>query len=465
MDYEKAYKELVKDFNTVLNLDSIKQNGAVPVEDIVKMIPELKETEDNSIKEELINFLNTYINAHGCTEMSKWVSWIEKQEKKNNLLNFDEAEKEKNDFVSGQFIECRKSFNEFKELESYWLEYVGDDTYIGRSDNVLNQKFHITPRQLFTLFTHEHCKKYYENQAEQKAPIDIDKMVADYKNNPEKNNESFGKPVNCMIRAYRQGLKDAIGKIAFNPAEWNEEDESWFKEIELMALSFSNDDSYRKKFFDWFKSLKERVQPQLKQKWSEDDEKKIMWLVRLISTGGFRELDSDKMPCSRSELLDWLKSIKPQPKQEWSEEDERIRKYIIWHLGHTRTYPDNSINSHVEEAIAWLENQSIKNMEKDIEPKFMVGDTIRLKNSEAEYTITNIHDRCYYGKGWSLDIEKTDASDDWELVNSKQSCWKPTNEQMIAFRLLLDYNIGVFDYKNYMTVQSLYEDLQKNTEK
>lgn len=270
MDYEKAYKKLVKNFKAVLNLNSIKQNGAVPVEDIVKMIPELKETEDNSIKEELIKFLNNYINAHGCTEMSKWVSWIEKQEQSDlvsfinherdkkgfyhcgkevswnempldvrkhdypyyfeddvdcfpfnvgkqdeqkNLLNFDEAEKEKNDFVSGQFIECRKSFNEFKELESYWFEYVGDDTYTGRSDNILNQKFHITPRQLFTLFTHEHCKKYYENQAEQKAPIDIDKMVADYKNNPEKNNESFGKPINCMIRAYRQGLNDAIGKI------------------------------------------------------------------------------------------------------------------------------------------------------------------------------------------------------------------------------------------------------------
>ena len=88
-----------------------------------------------------------------------------------NTANFEEAEKEKNDFVSGQFIECRKSFIAFKEFESYWLEYVGDDTYIGRSDNVLSQRFHITPQQLFTLFTHQHCPKDNENQGEQN-PVD-----------------------------------------------------------------------------------------------------------------------------------------------------------------------------------------------------------------------------------------------------------------------------------------------------
>ena len=38
---------------------------------------------------------------------------------------------------------------------------------------------------------------------------------------------------------------------------WSEEDESWFKEIELMCLNFSNDTDYREKFLTWLKSLKE----------------------------------------------------------------------------------------------------------------------------------------------------------------------------------------------------------------
>ena len=64
----------------------------------------------------------------------------------------NDAEKEKSDFVSGKFLYCRGSFLDFKEGETYWLEYIGDDNYIGRSDNVLNQRFHITPRLLYTWF-------------------------------------------------------------------------------------------------------------------------------------------------------------------------------------------------------------------------------------------------------------------------------------------------------------------------
>lgn len=70
---------------------------------------------------------------------------------KNENQNND-TEKEKSDFVSGKFLYCRGSFLDFKEGETYWLEYIGDDNYIGRSDNVLNQKFHITPRLLYTWF-------------------------------------------------------------------------------------------------------------------------------------------------------------------------------------------------------------------------------------------------------------------------------------------------------------------------
>lgn len=45
---------------------------------------------------------------------------------------------------------------------------------------------------------------------------------------------------------------------------------------------------------------------------------------------------------------------------------------------------------------------------------FHVGDTIRLKNSNVEHTITSIFNGRYYGERWSLDIMK--AADDYELV-------------------------------------------------
>jgi len=85
------------------------------------------------------------------------VSWSCTPEWFNEYIqsNTEWAEEEKNRFVSGQFLQCKLSFDGFKEGEHYWLEYAGDDMYVGRSDNILNQKFHITPRQLYTLFSQQ----------------------------------------------------------------------------------------------------------------------------------------------------------------------------------------------------------------------------------------------------------------------------------------------------------------------
>jgi len=64
----------------------------------------------------------------------------------------EEAEKEKYDYVTGRFLSCCRSFNEFELGCRYWLEYIGNDTYVGRSDSILNKKFHITPKQLYMCF-------------------------------------------------------------------------------------------------------------------------------------------------------------------------------------------------------------------------------------------------------------------------------------------------------------------------
>lgn len=58
------------------------------------------------------------------------------------------TEKEKDNYVSGRRLICLLDFNIFKKGQSYWLEYVGNDTYIGRSDNILNEKVTIEPFQL-----------------------------------------------------------------------------------------------------------------------------------------------------------------------------------------------------------------------------------------------------------------------------------------------------------------------------
>ena len=162
--------------------------------------------------------------------------------------------------------------------------------------------------------------------------------------------------------------KKELKKIDQKPA-CKEDDESWFKELELMALSFSNDDSYRKQFFEWLKSLKDRVKQ--KQKWSEDDSRILNnvkayivyaagqrgvkdelfkeaneWLnylpIGFIYNKNYNEdmvtlvidelkqiANNNNAPEQYKVEIDWLKSLRPQPKQEWSKDDEKIKSLII----------------------------------------------------------------------------------------------------------------------------------------
>jgi len=103
-------------------------------------------------------------------------------------------------------------------------------------------------------------KKELKKIEQKPVTIDIDKMVNNYANNNEHGNEEFGKPVGCMIRAYRQGLNDAIRKVISKPA-WSEKDESLLQRtISLIKWTHKiiNEEGATE-LQDWLKSLKQRI--------------------------------------------------------------------------------------------------------------------------------------------------------------------------------------------------------------
>lgn len=137
-----------------------------------------------SRKEEMVvNILKTLVSnwKHETKLLPKYTSdeetidaileWLETME--SSTKNFSLAEKEKEEFVSGNFLYCRDSLETgLNEGEKYWLEYVGDDTYVGRSDNILNMRFHITPRQLYRCFTQElPCDGCADGEGENNEPM------------------------------------------------------------------------------------------------------------------------------------------------------------------------------------------------------------------------------------------------------------------------------------------------------
>lgn len=154
------------------------------------------------------NISDMALNADRITR-EQLESWLEKQGK--HLTNYDEAEKEKSDFVGDGFIECHADFLDFKEGNTYWLEYIGDDKYNVRSDNLLGKTYHITPCQLYTIF-----KKltWLEKQAIS-SKKDVDdaylKGVTDTKNEIEKQYEAnyqIRKDIATFLFNYKGDIKD-----------------------------------------------------------------------------------------------------------------------------------------------------------------------------------------------------------------------------------------------------------------
>ena len=144
-----------------------------------------------------------FLTDHNGVSWSCTPEWFNEYIYTNNEL----ADKEKNDFVSGQFLQCKLSFDGFKEGEHYWLEYVGDDTYVGRSDNILNQKFHITPRQLFTLFSQKLEEVQGLPQEEKQVPLNheppfdenpSDKEIIEALINHLNEQDGFLTAINCV---------------------------------------------------------------------------------------------------------------------------------------------------------------------------------------------------------------------------------------------------------------------------
>ena len=149
---------------------------------VESIFPELYESEDEKIKKAIIGLIKEIKNQplKRLEDWDKYIAWLEKQGSCQNNVNYNIAENEKKEFIGDGFIRCCTDFQDFREGETYWLEYLGDDDYNVRSDNLLDKTYHITPCQLYTVFkkltwlekqSEEKSMKVYrvENEAEQKG--------------------------------------------------------------------------------------------------------------------------------------------------------------------------------------------------------------------------------------------------------------------------------------------------------
>ena len=111
---------------------------------------------------------------------------------------------------------------------------------------------------------------------------------------------------------------------------WGEEDKHWVQKV----IDFMNHPdlikatpTLAKDTINWLKSLKDRVQPQSKQEWSEEDESNFQGIIDELKANKHHATDYEHMTYYR--LLSWFKSLKER--YVWKPSDEQIEA-LDWAL-------------------------------------------------------------------------------------------------------------------------------------
>ena len=280
MDYEKKYKEALEVARRKLCFDKAGMVDSFTPNDIYEMFPELKESDDEKIRKELIGFLRNIPNSnYTCEEMALW---LEKQgtrprynigdvicDKSCTTLN---KEAQPNmaivDIQNGMYI-CDKGSFPVSQQDEYVLvgkkidSKLNDDSvsnelrtasFAHAKKEILNHTF--PNNEEFELaYTFEEGAKWDAAQKStwsEKYIADVFEKVGLAKIAREQSNDALTIALqDAMIELSKVTLQP-------NPTAWSEEDESWFKEMDLMCLYFSKDTDYRAEFSTWLKFLKDR---------------------------------------------------------------------------------------------------------------------------------------------------------------------------------------------------------------
>jgi hypothetical protein len=101
---------------------------------------------------------------------------------------------------------------------------------------------------------------------------------------------------------------------------WTERDEKQARQIERIVHNDGCSKKLQEQIANWFKSLKDRVQPQPKQEWSEEDKRRIDHIIAFISDKE-RIKDTERM-FPIEEDIRWLKFLKDR--YIWRPSDEQM---------------------------------------------------------------------------------------------------------------------------------------------
>ena len=107
---------------------------------------------------------------------------------------------------------------------------------------------------------------------------------------------------------------------------WSEEDEEMFKDC-LVDLQFLIDNGRKcnKELYQneikWFKTIKDRIKPQPKQEWSDEDDETLTRIVFSFE----EEMFPSKQECKKN--IDFLNSLKDRVQPHWKPTQEQMEAF------------------------------------------------------------------------------------------------------------------------------------------
>ena len=373
MDYEKKYKEALERAKTFY--ENANANGLILKKWWVEQVfPELKESEDERIRNNCIHFLELQKTHHAATfEIDECIAWIEKQGQTFTKKDMGDAylkgicdarselEKQSKDKVEPKFkVGDWVVFNN-KHQSIYQVEKIEDGYYILRHTHGGTFRVCVLHDESLRLWTIEDGKdgdvlacneeillfKSYSVQGRISLYCWYNGQTNNFHNKEVSDTSLTTRNKICPATKEQrdllfQKMKDAgyewdaekkeLKKIEQTPTDLPKGEDygidGLYHAISILEKTLGKVDGYQsddgilehKCAINAVKELYEQ-----KPAWSEEDETKINRIVACLEN--LNVADNDIL----LKDINWLKDLKDrvQPKQEWSEEDEKMLRGII----------------------------------------------------------------------------------------------------------------------------------------
>lgn len=301
----KAYDELLVKLQEAKVDDNVCDERYCCVID--NIVPELKESDDERMKEAIIATIHLYYGEPLEDEAKEMIAWLENQ-----------GEPKPTDKIQlGKKYKC-----------------IASPRY---STFMIGKMY--KPEDKFLCSLMNFCSDCFEpiEDGEQK-PVDFSdlrtwKYIVDAVWTEK---EGIGQYLDSpFTEEVAKKLQKRFGNIEQKPAKWSEEDITQLhfikSNLEYLRDNCKDykddaDQAYLNNQIDWLKSLKDRVQPQPKQEWSEEDETITSALSQLLkdceSDNNWNCVYSNDREVFFADIEKWLKSLRPQ--SAWKPSDTQM---------------------------------------------------------------------------------------------------------------------------------------------